>query len=224
MWRGTSGDRTIYHSRLRAGTWTPQERIPGAASTEGPALASYDLRDGTPSTGLMMVWKGAAGDSTLWWNVNPGNGWSQPRQIPGAGTSARPAVANFTDSVAAWKGAGDDPGVYWSMWRPGGWAPQERIPDAASGHGPALATLDHRLYLFWRGTGGDHTLWYTSRAAGDDQLWRPRKQVQAEDFSLDTGGGVWCGLTATSSPRRYASRTWVPAAAPASAASTRERT
>ncbi|GAA4855210.1 MAG: matrixin family metalloprotease [Pseudonocardia sp.] len=200
VWRGSNGDRTIYHSRFRAGSWTPQERIAGAASTDGPALASYDLRDGTPSTGLMMLWKGAAGDSTLWWNVNPGNGWSQPRQMPGAGTSARPALASFTDSVAAWKGAGDDTGIYWSLWQAGGWAPQQRVPDAASGHGPALAVLNRRLYLFWRGVGDDHALWYSSRGSGEDQLWQPRRLIQAEDFSLDIGGGVWITPGSTHGP------------------------
>ncbi|GAY12998.1 matrixin family metalloprotease [Pseudonocardia sp. N23] len=192
VWRGASGDRTIYHSRYRGGSWTAQERIPDAASTHGPALAQYSLRDGTASTGLIMLWKGSGNDSTLWWNVNPGNGtgWTQPHRIPDVGTSAQPALAYLEDTVAAWKGVDGDTGIYWAPQEGAIWQPQERIPDAESSHGPALAVLNHRLYLFFRDP-DDSTLWYTSRGAGRKQLWTPRRIVQAEDHSLDTGGGVW---------------------------------
>ena len=190
VWRGVGDDHTIYHSRLRTGSWTGPERIAGAASTDGPALASYELRDGTPSTGLMMVWKGVPGDSTLWWNVNPGNGWSAPHQIPGAGTSARPAVASFTSPFAAWKGAGDDSGIYWSRYVGGGWAPQARVPGYTS-RGPALATVHGRLYCFWRGAGDDSTLWYSSIGSGDDATWRDQQQIWTEDFRYSDAGGEW---------------------------------
>ncbi|MGD9986124.1 matrixin family metalloprotease [Pseudonocardia sp.] len=191
VWRGAAGDRTIYHSRYRNGSWTEQRRVPGAASTHGPALAQYSLRDGTAATGLLMLWKGAEGDSTLWWNVNPGDGdgWTTPHRIADVGTSARPALSYLGDTVAAWKGVEGDTGIYWASMQGAIWQPQQRVPDAESSHGPALAVLGRRLYLFFRDP-EDSTLWYVSRGEGSEELWSTRRIVEADDYSLDTGGGV----------------------------------
>jgi Matrixin len=58
VWKGSLTDPRIYESRLENNAWTPQTPIAGAVSSHSPAITSFQLHDGTPSTALIMAFKG----------------------------------------------------------------------------------------------------------------------------------------------------------------------
>lgn len=197
-WKGTRDDQGIYESELVNNVWTPQVRIPGIGSSQSPALASIPLGNGTPSTGLVMAWKGISGDQGIYFATKVPGGWSGQQRVPGAGTSHRPALADFNGLRMAWKGVSGDQGIYWSTLTPGGWAAQQNIRGIGTSASPALVTYRNRLYMFWKGIEGDQQVYYSWLDAGPGAIWQPQRVVACADYQV--GGGVWANIGGTHGP------------------------
>lgn len=190
IWKGVQGDSAIYESDLLSGGWTPQRRIPNIGSTHSPALTRIEAPGPTPRTGLIMVWKGVAGDQGLYWSRNLFNGWEPQRRIPDVGSSTRPALANAAGRIClAWKGVDGDNGIYWTTFDGNGaWLPQSRINGVGTSDSPTLVDVSDRLYMFWKGVPGDSNVYWSAIDFANDPIWRPQRRI--EYFSYQTGGGV----------------------------------
>ena len=203
-WRGVHGDDGVYWSSLNGGGWSPQASIDGIGSSHGPALASgYTTnRNGRVVTGLFMAWDGVPGDNAIYFseNTDPAfNGWNGQAQIPGAGTSARPALAMFGGNMhAAWKGVSGDSAIYWSRFVGGSWQPQRSIAGRGTSNGPALAVLGNRLYMFWKGIDGDSDAYYAWMDNQPNAIWQvPQKITYTE---AQTGGNVAVAIGTSDQP------------------------
>jgi hypothetical protein len=183
-WRGVHGDDRIYWSVLQGDQFSPQRPINGIGSLHGPALASYNRTrpDGTPVTGLFMAWDGVDGDDALYFAQNDEpefNEWPDQASIPGAGTSARPALAMFNGQMyAAWKGVPGDSTIYWSRQEGSSWMPPQGIAGRGTSDGPALTAFGDRLYMFWKGIEGDTDAYFAWLGSASDAIW----QVQTKIF------------------------------------------
>lgn len=189
VWKGVGDDSGIYFSEFRGG-WTPQQRVPGVGCSYSPSLAEIGVPGPTPSTGLIMAWKGVGSDQGIYWTRNLGNGWEGQRNVAGVGTSAAPALANINGRICmAWKGVDGDSGIYWSTYDGAeGWSPQARINGVGTTDSPALVGYNGSLYMFWKGIQGDSNAYYSFFDFANDAIWKPQRRI--EYFSYDTGGGV----------------------------------
>jgi hypothetical protein len=185
IWKGTGADQSLYESALENNAWTPQQIIEGTMSSHSPAIAPVPLNDGTPSTGLIMVCKGAGDDSGLYFATRRIAGWSVRQKIPNVGSSHRPALAEFGGVMhLAWKGVGDDHGIYWSRLTPGGWEPQKVVRGVGTDHSPALVAFQGRLFMFWKGI-DESRVYFTSRAGDAAAIWGPQQLVQYADIEVN---------------------------------------
>ena len=88
--------------------------------------------------------------------------WPPGQQIPGAGTSAQPALAGWNDKLhAAWKGVEGDPHMWWAAFDGQRWSGQDSVPGDGGGDGPGLAALGDRLYMAY-GPGVSDPMRWTS--------------------------------------------------------------
>jgi hypothetical protein len=172
-WKGDGNAHIFYEASptLGKGTWSPKADIPGAASTEAPAIASY--RDPNGREAVVAVWRGdgglvqyaqgetEAGQKIVWTSIS-----TLPKNVYST-TDAAPAVFFAQDryvAVVAYRGPHEHirfiegvpshRGFAWS-------ASQEVSPTAVANSGPSVAELQtstgHGLLgLFWRdkATGG----------------------------------------------------------------------
>jgi hypothetical protein len=192
VWKGSRDDQHIYESRLENNQWTPQSLVfEGPVSAQSPSLASIAINDGTPSTGLIMAFKGSLADQGLYFSTNDGNRWTPPQSIQDVGSSHRPALANFGVPHMAWKGVDDDQGIYWSSLGASGWEPQQNVTDVGTSHAPALAVFQNRLYLFWRGIEGDDNVYYSWLDSGSSK-WRPQQNVAYVDPQSGGAASIGC--------------------------------
>jgi hypothetical protein len=172
-WRGAGGDHNIWFATSTDGVnWTPQRKLPGAASVAGPALA-WDGR------ALWMVWRGTGNDKGIYWaNTTDffGRNGTAVRKIGGVGSSHGPRIAIVGGSpMAVWKGVNSDHGIYFSRFDRD-WAPQRKVGGVGTSASPAISPDVRGLArLLWRGIGNDHVLW-TSRLT--DPFWQPQQQVK----------------------------------------------
>jgi hypothetical protein len=121
-------------------SWSPPSPLPGAATSDTPAVAPLPSFVGDPEQSL-MTWKGPPGDQHLYQSISAGGPWSAPAAVDGVATSSQPALAATVDGSLwrAWKGLDGDPGIWWASGDPaGGWSPQAVIPGVGTSHGPAL--------------------------------------------------------------------------------------
>jgi hypothetical protein len=197
-WKGSRDDGGIYESSLINNTWTPQRLIPGRATSSGPALASLPLNDGTPSTGLIMAWKGSRNDQGLYYATKGFGDWSAQQKVPGVGTADRPALALFNGIWMAWRGVDGDQGLYWSTLGPAGWSDQRNIRGVGSSVGPAMAVLNNRLYMFWKGIKEDSRLYYSWLDALPAAIWKPQRVVAYVDSRVE--GEIWKEVASSSAP------------------------
>jgi hypothetical protein len=190
-WKGI-GETNLWVSRSYDGiNWTPQARVFGAASTDGPALAW----DGST---LWMAFTGIAGDSNLYWTActdtspNFAQGFSQVRPIPGIGSSNGPTMTIFNGApLLVWKGAGGDQGMYYATFAGGGWSAQQFIGGAGSVDRPTVCVdFDGMPRLVWRGMAGDDGL-YTSALVG--LFWQPQDLVRWIEAGNGPSGTVGIG-------------------------------
>lgn len=184
VWKGVPGDQGLYFATWNlVGSWSAVQPINNVGSQFGPSIAIV----GSP----FMVWKGVEGDSGIYTSSFTGGQWGPQAQIPGVGTSDRPAIA--ADPVigvprAVWKGVEGDSMLYTTTQRivpPGAgigfWQPQEQVAWIIVGNGPQgtvgigypgskfgpnLVTAGGRLAMVWRGVDDDEDLWFTQAAPG----------------------------------------------------------
>lgn len=123
FWKGIPGDSNAYWSWMDPANdpiWRPQRLIEYTDSvTEGMISlqigTSNSLSATTRGNEILLAWKGAEGDSGIWFAVFDGNQFSGQVSVPGVGTSAGPAVLAANGStIMAWKGLRGDSGIYWS--------------------------------------------------------------------------------------------------------------
>jgi hypothetical protein len=198
VWKGTGDDQGIYEADLINNVWTPQRRINGIGSSQSPALASISRGDGTPSTGLIMAWKGINDDQGIYYAIKGVEGWTGQQRVSGVGTSHRPALANFYSIYMAWKGIDDDQGIYWSTLTPSGWAAQQNIRGIGTSTSPALVTFRNRLYMFWKGIEGDQQIYYSWLDNGPGAIWQPQRVVAYMNYEMS--GGVWSFIGSSHGP------------------------
>jgi hypothetical protein len=200
-WRGVHGDDGVYWSRLSGNGWSPQASINGIGSAHGPALASgyTNAGNGQLVTGLFMAWDGVPGDDAIYFaeNTNPAvNDWGSQGQIPGAGTSARPALAMFNGKMhAAWKGISGDSAIYWSRFENGSWLQQKSIPGRGTSNGPSLAVLRDRLYMFWKGIDGDSDAYYAWMDAQPNAIWQVAQKITYTEAEVEGNVAVAIGTS-----------------------------
>ena len=198
VWKGTGDDQGIYEAALINNVWTPQRRISGIGSSQSPALTDILLGDGTPSTGLIMAWKGIRSDQGIYYATKTFGEWTSQQRVSGIGTSHRPALTNFNGVRMAWKGVNGDQGIYWSTLTPSGWTPQQKIRGIGTSAAPALVTFRNRLYMFWKGIKDDHKIYYSWLDDGSDAIWQPQRVVAYADY--ETSGGVFVSIASTNGP------------------------
>ena len=176
-WKGSSDDQHIYEATFENNAWTPQQLIAGRISSHAPALGTFDLADGTTSTGLLMAWKGGGDDQGLYFASNSGTGWTAQANVPNVGSSEGPALAMFGPPHMAWKGIEDDQGIYWSRLAATGWEPQRRVDGVGTTHSPTLVVFQDRLFMFWKGVEDDSRVYFSSLGREPDAAWQPQKNV-----------------------------------------------
>jgi hypothetical protein len=146
---------------------------------------------------LFMGWKGVEGDDGIWFSTDFGGGWAPQENIPGIGTSFRPALAayNFFDSFTqntlihmAWKGIDNDQGIYFMRFDGN---PQQNVSGVGTSVGPALAVYNGLLYMAWKGIDGDQGIYF---ATFDGQNWAPQQNVSGVGTSVGPALAVYNGL------------------------------
>jgi hypothetical protein len=137
------------------------DSVPGAATSNGPALTlNATTFVGEPDK-LLLFWKGRDTDQGIYHaaSSDAGQNWTPQRPVQNVATSHRPALANRGErTYALWKGSGHDDGLYWAyfstftgtditVWldpttdrpvQPG----QRNIPMVGTTHRPALAVFE----------------------------------------------------------------------------------
>ncbi|HYD39169.1 MAG TPA: hypothetical protein VEA60_16240, partial [Allosphingosinicella sp.] len=189
VWKGAKNDQGVYESALVSGGWTPQRKIHGIGTAAAPALATVARPGPTPSTDIVMAWRGVDGDQGLYWCRHNETGWFPQQKVNGVGSSHGPALANFGGLVMAWKGIKGDQGIYYSRLGSNGWGPQANVRGIGTSASPALVVFNGRLYMFWKGIEGDSTLYYSWLESGPGAIWQPQRRVAYADYA--TSGGVW---------------------------------
>jgi hypothetical protein len=162
-------DNTIYWSYSGNGAdFQPEMVVPGAASTDTPAIANFQ---GV----IYLLWKGES-DNSIWGaQYQPGAvgspGWLYPGEFStgnGMLTSLGPAVAydNSGNLYLVWKGQSDN--TIWASNNTQGeyqgnisMSPQKIIPVVLTDERPALASQGSNntdILLAWKGA-TTNTLW-----------------------------------------------------------------
>jgi hypothetical protein len=199
VWRGRDDDQTLWWSQFNNG-WTPQQQIVAFSSTHGPALAHCNDPSPSPAQTLMLVWKGRSDDQVLYWSRLVNNQWEGQRDVPGASSSAAPALANVNGRLfLAWKGRSSDTAIYWSEFNQATnqWASQQQIRGAGTSDGPALAELDGQLFMFWKGVPGDENIWFSLLDLANP-IWKPQRRVEYVDNKAS--GGISIAIASTQGP------------------------
>jgi hypothetical protein len=76
----------------------------------------------------------------------------------------------------AWKSSHDEQ-IYWSTFDDTNWSAQAAIPGRSTSHAPALAAFGNRLFMFWKGSGGDTRIFYATLPAGALGIWSGGEEV-----------------------------------------------
>jgi matrixin len=137
VWRGVDDDFTLYTTSLFGRFWQPQTPISwvitgngpqGTVAEAHPASAFGPVAVSTPAA-MFLLWRGGGDDQRIWFTQlatdlsgpQAALEWSSQAEIPGSGTSSRPAVAFFRGSgdtaprlYAAWKGVTGDSRIWTS--------------------------------------------------------------------------------------------------------------
>jgi hypothetical protein len=185
-WKGEEGDqrlfgafvnpREIENLRLQGasgrfsieGASAFPMQIPNANSSEGPALCAF-------KGGVFMAWKGIGGPERVFFSIlvpkgffiNEGYRWTARRQIPGAHSSACPALAVRGGRLfIAWKGVTGDERIFLSRFdadhgtlERGTFTGPSILPENAgrTSLGPGLAPLAFQgndfLFMAWKASG-----------------------------------------------------------------------
>ncbi|MFH8591462.1 hypothetical protein [Streptomyces rimosus] len=120
---------------------------------------------------LYMAWRGALGDTGLWWSqTRNGITWTPRQRVFGAMSLERPALAAWRGLLyLAWRDERDQ-ALWWAVSDGSSWSRPRAVPGAHSSHSPALVAGHHGLHLYWKGPGADERLFH---AAFDSRFWIP---------------------------------------------------
>ncbi|MFH8753617.1 hypothetical protein ACH4EH_40780, partial [Streptomyces rimosus] len=120
---------------------------------------------------LYMAWRGALGDTGLWWSqTRNGITWTPHQRVFGAMSLERPALAAWRGLLyLAWRDERDQ-ALWWAVSDRSSWSRPRAVPGAHSSHSPALVAGHHGLHLYWKGPGADERLFH---AAFDSRFWIP---------------------------------------------------
>jgi len=198
-WKGITGDQRLFYAYFDGTKWWPQQQIPNVGSSVGPVLAT----DPTGSI-LYAAWKGTTGDQSLYYATFYDSSWSDQQKFPSPeGSNVGPALGTFGTVngifYAVWKGTTGDQSLYYAyqyyldVASALYWSSQEQIPSPiGSCVGPALATDPNSgtLYAAWKGTTGDHRLWYASY---DGSKWSQQQQFPSPIGSSVGPSLAWFG-------------------------------
>jgi hypothetical protein len=135
-WKGIPGDSGLYWSYtsdLR--TWGPVVKVPGVGTSSAPTLTmnyQWFIADR-----LVMAWKGADDDQSLWYSRMGAKGWESQHQIGGVGSADGPALCNDLDGAArmVWRGVDGDELLWTTTLRDIYWQPQEIVQWVLPGNG-----------------------------------------------------------------------------------------
>jgi hypothetical protein len=122
-----------------------------------------------------FVWKGVGGDQNIYF------GWggdSDQYELSQFGTSAGPAVTDFSGTLMAWKGAYNDQRIWYSrQTHIDGvtWDPQYEIPGVGTSTGPAMAVFRNKLHMAWKGIFNDQGIYFTTMDINGG--WAPQASV-----------------------------------------------
>jgi hypothetical protein len=125
FWKGAADDSNAYYSFLDFVNepnpiWKPQRRIeyfsyetgggvPCAIGTTGALSAAVR------GNSIILAWKGAKGDSGIYFSLFANNEFSGQATVPFVGTSVGPSVVQANGrTYMAWKGIAGDSGIYWT--------------------------------------------------------------------------------------------------------------
>ncbi|HVO54162.1 MAG TPA: matrixin family metalloprotease [Solirubrobacterales bacterium] len=124
FWKGVRGDFGGYYSHLDTGEvhplWRPAKPITygtfNAKGGESNAIGTTGaIAATTRGDSIMIAWKGAEGDASIYFSLFRDDTFSGQVTIPGAGTSVGPSVARVGNAtLMAWKGVEGDRTIYWS--------------------------------------------------------------------------------------------------------------
>lgn len=151
----TTSDQAIWWTTCPASAnqksydWAKEAQFINAASSGGPALASF-------KNTAYLAWKGEAADTRIFVASLDGTNWSAPTPIAGIGTSAAPALASDGSALfLVWKGEHDDT-LYVAKSSDGkSWGASAVISGASSSDTPALAAYQSGLALAFKGASDD---------------------------------------------------------------------
>ncbi|WP_234318397.1 hypothetical protein [Streptomyces capuensis] len=120
---------------------------------------------------LYMAWRGALGDTGLWWSqTRDGITWTPHQRVLGAMSLERPVLAAWRGLLyLAWRDERDQ-ALWWAVSDGSSWSRPRAVPGAHSSHSPALVAGHHGLHLYWKGPGADERLFH---AAFDGRFWIP---------------------------------------------------
>jgi Matrixin len=131
VWKGIEDDSNLWASTKTGLFWQPQEAVawivPGNAESGTEEFAFPGAARGpgitTDGSRVLLVWRGAGDDQGIWFTQRAEDiidgtrkkQWSSQGNIPGVGTSHRPAAAFFNGRLyVAYKGADDDHTIWMS--------------------------------------------------------------------------------------------------------------
>jgi len=196
MWRGSydqgDNDRRLFWSafdgRGVSPRWAPPVVLGDRASLAGPALAVYWDK-------LYAAWRGTGDDQRLFWaTMMLREGlpqWSQQFSLDDRASFTGPALAVFRDKLyMAWRGIETDHRLYWATFDGNAnipqWSPQCVLDDRASLNSPSLAVFQDKLYMAWRGTIDDSTLYWATFDGNSPSL--PCAQQWSPQYRKDDRG------------------------------------
>jgi Pro-kumamolisin, activation domain len=154
-WKGKSTGN-VYISLDTSKGWSAQLKVPGASTSDHPALVYYP-----PASNIVIAW--TTSKNTIKYENLSAFGFGTIATVPQAGTNASPALTVVgTRLYVAWKGRTTDKIFY--KWQPdkklyGTWSGQLAETAALTREAPSIAASGQTLYTAWLGTSGKH-LWY----------------------------------------------------------------
>jgi hypothetical protein len=117
----------------------------------------------------------------MWWSKFDGTKWSPEQQGVGTGTSARPALAVYNNTLyAVWKGVPNDTRIFWSKFDGTKWLPEQMLQGNTS-DAPSAAAFNGYLFVAWKGVPGDNKMWWSAFNGS----WTP--QVAGVGVGTSTG-------------------------------------
>ncbi len=130
-WKSTAHHNAISRAMFNGDHWFGMGPLLDRATSHSPALGSINGR-------LHMAWKGADGDTTIWWSPydNELDNWAPQRPLSDRSTDTRPALGLVDGALLmAWKSGSQ---IQTSFLDGDDWSPRFTISDVRCLSGPAL--------------------------------------------------------------------------------------